>query len=413
MPNTTLTADIIAKEAVAILDNNCVMGKLVYRGYEEEFDKKVNGYTVGETISIRRPQDFTVRTNITASAQTVTEGKFTLAVDKIAGVDFAFTSQDLTLQIGDLSERVIKPAMVQIANQIDRDLTALYRDVWNWVGTPGANVDSFTDFAKAPERLDLGAVPQDDRYAVMSSTDRWAMLGSQTALYMQDVAKDAYRRGRLGMVGNVETFSSQNVTTHTGGTRDNTTPLVKGANQSTTWADTKDTGTMSLLTDGWDASATIKAGDVFTISGVYAVNPVTKATLPHLQQFVVRSDVTASGTTTNTTTLTISPPIIASGAWQTVSATPSDDATITVMGTASTGYSQNLVFHKNAFSLVMVPMIKPPGAVDVGRRSYNGYSVRIIPFYNGTDDVSTWRCDVLYGVKTVDARLATRLSGTS
>jgi hypothetical protein len=229
---------------------------------------------------------------------------------------------------------------------------------------------------------------------------------------MQDVAKDAYRRGKLGMIGNVDTYSSQNVTAHTTGTRDNTTPLVKGANQSTTWASTKDTGTMSLLTDGWDSTVTIVEGDVFTISGVYAVNPVTKATLSHLQQFVVKADATSPGTTTNTTTLTISPPIIASGAFQTVSATPADDATITVIGTASTNYNQNMVFHKNAFSLVMVPMVAPPGAVDVARKSYNGYSVRVIPYYDGTNDINNYRLDVLYGVKCVDARLATRLSGS-
>lgn len=412
MPNTTLTADVIANEAVAILDNNCVMGKLVYRGYEEEFDKRVNGYTVGESISVRRPTDFTVRSGRTASNQDTVEGKFTISVDQQKGVDFAFTSEELTLQIGQLSERVIKPAMVQLANQIDRDLLALYKNVWNWVGTPGSTVDSFADFAKAPERLDLGAVPQEDRYAVLSPTDQWGMLGSQTALYMQDVAKDAYRRGNLGMIGSVDTYSSQNVQSHVGGTRDNTTPLVKGASQSTTWVASKDNGTMSLLTDGWDASATIKEGDVFTIFGVYAVNPVTKATLPHLQQFVVRADVTAQGTTTNTTTLTISPPIITTGAFQTVSAVPVDDATITIMGTASTGYSSNLVFHKNAFSLVTVPMIMPSGSVGGARKSYGGYSVRVIPYYDGTGDVSNWRLDILYGTKTVDARLATRLSGT-
>ena len=371
--NTTLTADIIAAEAISILDNNCVMGNLVHRGYEEEFSKKVNGYTVGESISIRRPTDFTVRDGATASGQDVTEGKFTLSVDKQKGVDFAFTSQDLTLQIDKLSERIIKPAMVQLANQIDRDLLDLYKDVWNWVGTPGQTVNSYADFAKAPERLDLGAVFQDDRAAVLSPTDQWGMLGSQTALYMQDVAKDAYRRGKLGMIGNVDTYSSQNVQTFTDGTRDNTTPVVKGASQTTTWAATKDTGTMTLLTDGWDAAATIKQGAVFTIDGVYAVNPVTKATLPHLQQFVVRSNVTAHVTTTSSTTLTISPPIITSGAFQTVSAAAANDATITIMGTASTGYSQNMVFHKNAFSLVMVPMVAPPGAVDVARKSYNGY----------------------------------------
>src|SRR5688572_9056050 len=118
MPNTTLTADIIAAEAVRILDNNCVMGSLAYRGYEEEFDKKVNGYTVGETISIRRPTDFTVRDGATAAIQDAVEGKFSLTVDKQKGVDFKFSSQDLTLQIKDLSERIIKPAMVQLSNQI-------------------------------------------------------------------------------------------------------------------------------------------------------------------------------------------------------------------------------------------------------------------------------------------------------
>lgn len=411
--NTTLTADIIASEAVAVLDNNCVMGKLVYRGYEEEFDKRVNGYTVGETVSIRRPTDFTVRDGRTASIQDSVEGKFTLSVDKQKGVDFEFTSEELTLQIGQLSERIIKPAMVQLANQVDRDLLALYKNVWNWVGTPGQTVNSFTDFAKAPERLDLGAVPQDDRFAVLSPTDQWGMLGSQTALYMQDVAKDAYRKGNLGMIGNVDTYSSQNVQSHSRGTTDNTTPLVKGASQSTTWALSKDTGTMSLLTDGWDTVTTIKEGDVIEISGVYAVNPVTKATLPHLQQFVVRADVTAQATTTNTTTLTISPPIITTGAFQTVSAAPLDDATITIMGTASLNYSQNLVAHKNAFALVTVPLIMPPASVGGARKSYNGYSVRVIPYYDGASDVSKWRLDILYGVKTVDARLATRLSGSA
>jgi hypothetical protein len=412
MSNTTLTADIIAKAAVSVLENTCVMGNLVYRGYEEEFSNKVNGYNVGETISIKRPTDFTVRDGRVSVPQDVTEGKFTLTVDKFKGVDFKFTSEDLTLQIGDLTERVIKPAMVQLGNQIDRDVHDLYKDVWNWVGTPGQVVNSFADFAKAPERLDLGAVPMDGRNAVMSPTDEYGMLGSQTALYMQDVAKAAYRESNLGRIANVDTYSSQNVQTFTRGTADNTTPLVKGT-QSTTWAASKDTGTMSLDTDGWDTVTTLKQGDVFTIDAVFAVNPVTKATLPHLQQFVVKADVTAHATTTSSTTLTISPPIITSGAFQTVSAAALNDATITVMGTASTGYSQNLVFRKNAFALVMVPLIKPPGAIDVGRRSYKGFQVRVIPFYDGTNDVSNWRLDVLYGVKTVDARQATRLSGTA
>jgi hypothetical protein len=414
MANTTLTADIIAKEAVMILENNCVMGNLVHRGYEEEFSNSVNGYKKGETVSIKKPTDFTVRDGAVAVVQDVTEGKTSITVDKQKGVDFKFSSLELTLDIGELSERVIKPAMVQLANQIDRDVHLLYKQVWNWVGTPGQTVNSFADFAKGPERLDMLGVPVDGRAAVLSPADHWAMLGSQTALYMQDVAKSAYRKGSLGMIGGVDTYMSQNVQTHTTGTRDDTTPLTRGTSNTTTYATVKDTNVITLSTDGWDASVTILIGDVFTIADVYAVNPVTKATLPYLQQFtVVTADVTANATTSSETTVIVSPAIITSGAFQTVSAAPGNDKAIVNFGAASTGYPMNLVFHKNAFSLVMVPMEKPPGAVDVSRRSYKGYSVRVIPYYDGTNDVSNWRLDVLYGTKAIDPRLATRLSGTA
>lgn len=167
MSNTTLTADIIAKEAVSILENDCVMGKLVYRGYESEFDNNVNGYKVGETVSIRRPTDFTVRTGATATAQDVVEGKIPVTVDLQRGVDFKFTSQDLTLQIGDLSERVIKPAMVQLINKIDRDIFTLVSEVPNHVTIPSGGINSFADFALAPELMDKMAIPQDDRVAIL------------------------------------------------------------------------------------------------------------------------------------------------------------------------------------------------------------------------------------------------------
>lgn len=410
MSNTTLSASIIAKAAVKILDNELVMARQVFRGYEDEFDKKVNGYTVGDTLTIRKPTDFTVRSGAVASAQDVTEGKTSLQIANQKGVDFKFTSQQLTLNISDLADRVIKPAMVQLANQIDTDIMALYKDVPNWVGTPGTAISTFAGFAKGTTRMDLLAVPQDMRSAVLSPTDYWAMAGGQTALYMQAVASDAYRRGRIGEIGGVDTYMAQNVPTHTVGPMGGT-PLVNGASQNTTY-DTTGTNTQSLITDGWTAAAAsrVKKGDVFTIASVYDVNPVTKATLPHLKQFVVTADGSSDGS--GNLTLTIAPQIISSGAFQTVSAAPADNAALTFIGTASTGYAQNLMFHKNAFALCVVPMVKPPGAVEVARESYKGINVRVVPFYDGTNDASTWRLDVLYGLKTVDPRLAVRVSGT-
>jgi hypothetical protein len=413
MANTILNPSIIAKAAVRILDNELVMANQVFRGYEDEFTNKVNGYNVGDTISIRKPTDFTVRTGTTASVQDVVEGKETFTVGTVKGVDFSFTSTQLTLNIGELSERVIKPAMVQLANAVDSDLMTLYRDVYNYVGTPGTTVGSFAAAARAAERLDLTAVPSDGRVGVLSPTDQWGLAGSQTALYMQPVATPAYRKGSIGDVAGIDFYKSQNVFTHTVGTKAGT-PVVNGGAQGVAYTSVLNTesvpGISSLITSGWTASSAIlKQGDVFTIANVFAVNPVTKVTLPFLQQFVVQADTSSDGA--GAATLSIAPAIITSGAKQTVSAAPANSAAITVLGTASTGYAQNMAFNKNAFGLVVLPMVKPPGAVQVARESYKGLSVRLIPYYTGSTDTSAWRLDVLYGKKTLDPRLACRVAG--
>ena len=413
MANTTLTAEIIAKTAVIQLDNNMVMAKSVFRGYEEEFSKSINGYEVGSSINVKRPMDFTVRDGAVMSVQDTTEGQFTLSVDKRKGIDFSFTSQELTLDIKELSERVIKPAMIQLANQIDSDLMAEYKNVSNWVGTPGQTINSNQDFSLGPRRLDQNAVPQDGRSAVLSPIDHWGLIGAQTTLTNDRLVGDAYTRGSLGMIGGVNTFMSQNVPTHTVGVGTGT-PLVNGADQNVTYAASKDTNTQTIVTDGWTNSTTaiVKAGDVLTFAGCFAVNPVTKSTMSHLKEFVVTADAN-SGATTGPATITISPAMIVSGAFQNASAVPANNATIVLKGTGAGLYEQNMMFTKNAFALVSVPLVSPPGAVDVSRQSYQGTNVRVIPVYDGTNDVSKWRLDVLYGVKTIDERQAVRVSGTA
>ena len=415
MANTTLTIDVIAKEATMILENQLVAAKAVYRGLESEFGDAKNGFQAGSTVSMRKPTDFTVRSGATASAQDITEGKVALTVDQQKGVDFSFTSQELTLNIKDLSERVIKPAMVQLANQVDRDVLALANKVPNWVGTLGQTINSFQDFALAPQRLDEQAVMSDGRTAILSPADQWGMVGTQTALYIQGAANSAYREGDLGKIGGVDTKMSQNVQSITMGTRTGSI-LVNGSitSATTTYAAVKDTMIQTIGMDAFGgATQTVKAGEVFTIAGVYAVNPVTKAVLPWLKQFTVVSDVAASGSAAS---VVIYPAMIWSGAFQNVQVlgvTDLDNQAVTFVGTASQTYAQNLVFHKNAFGLAMVPMVAPPGAVDVARESFKGVSVRMIPFYNGSNDVSTWRLDILYGLKALDPRLATRVSGTA
>jgi len=159
------------------------------------------------------------------------------------------------------------------------------------------------------------------------------------------------------------------VPVHINGTADETTPLTDGASQAKTYDEVKNTWSQDLVTDGWDSAATITKGTVINIADVYMVNPRTKQSTGVLQDFVVLANVTANATTSNDTTLSISPPIIISGPHQTVTYSGSfDGKAITIKGdpsgTAPNGYPQNIVTHKNAMSLAVVPMEMPQGAVN-------------------------------------------------
>jgi hypothetical protein len=418
MANTTLTADIIAKEALVILENELGVLNTFHRAFEDEYDSTVNGYKKGATISIRRPADFTVRSGATMDLQDVIEGKVTLTVDQQKGIDFSFSSSDLTLKISDLSERVIKPAMSSLINEVTYDCMSTFLPaVYNYVGTPGTDVNSFDDFYRSQERLNEMSVPVDNRYAVLNPTDHARMLGNLTGLYIANDARGAYRQGNLGNIGGADVMMTQVMPAQDYGTADNTTPLTDGNSQEVSYDTAKDTWTQTLVTDGWDASKTLKAGQVFTIAGVYMVNPKTKRSTGVEQNFTVVSDLTTNANSANDTNITISPPIITSGPHQTVTYSGNfDGLAITIIGPAAGSAAtkrQNVSYHKNAFALAMVPMEMPQAAYNGSRKSYKGISVRVIPVYDGINDTSKWRLDVLYGRRTIDPRLATRFGGTS
>jgi hypothetical protein len=418
MANTALTADVIASEALVILENELGFLDTIHRAYEDEFDKNVNGYKKGDTISIRRPADFTVRSGAVMDVQDAIEGKVALTIDKQIGVDMAFTSSDMTLKVSDFSERFIKPAMINIVNEMAAEsLTAMLPEVYNYVGTPNTAVDSFDDFYRSQERMDLMSVPQEGRFALLNPTDHARLLANQTGLYIEKAEK-AYTMGILGNLGGVKMLKTQVVPPQDYGTADNTTPLTDGNSQEVDYDDVKNTWKQELLTDGWDTTTTLKAGQVFTIDGVYMVNPKTKRSTGVLQNFTVMEDVTTNANASNNTDFDISPPIITSGPHQTVTYSGNFDGRAIVLnspavGAAAATYRQNVSYHKNAFALAIVPMEMPQGSVNGARKSYKGISVRVLPVYDGVNDISKWRFDLLYGRKCIDPRLAARFSGTS
>lgn len=418
MANDLKVQDIIAREAQYQLKNALVLGNLVSREHEAEFASEKEGWKVGDTVRVKRPENFIPGEGAAISLADAEEATTTVTVNTQLNKGLAFTSKELTLMLSGpkgarrVGEAKIKPLMHSFANRIDSDLAGLYKYVPNWVGTPGLTIDSYPDYLKGTERLNELAIPMDMRYGLLSPADDAGLKGAFNNYFDSSVSRNALQKARLPMLDGSDVFMSQNVKTHTVGPLGGT-PLVNGGSQAVTYAASKQTYSQSLITDGWTAAAAarVKAGDVFTIAGVFAVNPIGKDTLPFLRQFVVLADASSDGS--GNATLTISPPIITSGAYQTVSAAPADNAAMTFLGTAATGYRQPMIFHKDAFHLAIVPLELPGGAARASRVNEDGISVRVVEDYAIATDVNTWRFDVLYGVTPLRPDLATRVNGTA
>lgn len=411
MANSLITPTIIAKEALMQLENNLMMAGLVHREYQAEFK---GGQ--GSSVQIRKPVKFLAADNATLSEQDVIESYTSVTVDQRKHVAWAFTTQDETLTIEEYSKRYIAPAAAELAQSIESSLTGLYSSVWQSVGTPGTTPSTFLELGAARQRLvEAGAPLTEDMNAAL---DPAAALKVANDLKLVNLNNNkvttALERVRVGKYAGLENYENQSLRVHTVGARGGT-PLVNGANQflldgAVTTA-LLSANAQSLVIDGASNSINgwAKAGDVFTIAGVYAVNPKTRQSTGRLQEFVVTADANSNGS--GAVTLTISPQIITTGKYQNVSAGPADNAALTFMGSVSTGYVQNLVFQPNAFALVTVPLDEPRGGVESSRMVHKNIGIRVARQYAIASDKNFIRLDILYGVKAIYPELAVRLWG--
>ncbi len=407
--NTLLTNDVILKEGIMHLTNNLVASKLVNRDYEAEFGG--SSAKNGATIRIARPIRGVVRTGATMVPQDVTEGRTALTVGTQIGADLEFTTADLTLSVDKFSERILKPQMIKLANYIDQLVTTeLTNAAYNWVGTPGTVITSPAAFFRAPNRLDNLAVPVDSRVGLTHPNDYWGVAGALTGSFIDGVNATALKKAKLPLMGNVDMYMSQNVITHTNGNWGASTMSIT-TTLSVTYATAKDTTYLSMSTqikNLQSAAAVVQAGDVFTITSVNAVNPITKADTGFLQQFVVVNTVTAVA---GLASVTIAPAIITSGPYQTVTAAPADGATVTWQGSSGVSYTNSLCYHKDAATLAMPALQKPQGAAWCESRSYEGFNLRLVQGYDMVNDLASWRFDCLVGVLAHQPNLITRVSG--
>ncbi len=413
MSNTLLTIAMITRRALMVLENNLAFTKQVNRQYDDRF--AASGAKIGTVLDIRIPPRYTVTTTVPLAVQDAIETKTTLTLSNQHHVDLSFTSQDLTLSIDDFSDRFLDPAIAALANKIDATGLQEYLNIYNSVGTPGTTPASAGGapttaaaalflYGGAAAKLDLEAVPRDgNRAVVIDPVANNMLVAALSGLFHSSVeVEQQYKTGNMGLSGGMKYSMDQNVYPHTVGPLGGT-PLVDGVPVS---------GVSSFLTKGWTNgnASRLKRGDIFTVANVYAVNPQSRLSTGQLRQFVVTADFsdTAGGGT-----VSFSPPMTSSGAFQTINALPADSAAITVLGAASTISPQNLAFHRDAFTLACVDL-EMPGGVDMASRVQSkklGISMRLVRQYDINNDAFPCRVDVLYGWKTVRPQLACRIAG--
>lgn len=408
MGNTikTLSDGDITRKALSILHNKLVFCKTINKQYDDRFAR--SGAKNGGTLLIREPNQFTVRTGAVMDTQDVTETTQTLTVAIQKGVDINFSSVELTLSMDDFAERILTPAMTRLAAEVDKTvIDASYKDVYNMVYTTIGTAPVLADIQSGRAKLSKGLAPTGDRIALMESLGMNTVVNDAKAFFnpSSEISKQ-YNTGVIGHCSSFNFYESEMVPTHTNGTRTTagTADLSAVSNGDTT---------LSLVTTD---SETFVAGDIFTIAGVYAVNPETKVAYAHLQQFVVRTGATSSGSAI--AALAIAPTIYKSGAKQNMYCadwTESTAATVVDLagssGSASTAYSQHLAYHKDAFTLVTADLEMPNGVDFAAREVYDGISLRVVRNFDIVNDKFPCRIDVLFGYKTTRAGWACRILG--
>jgi len=405
MANSILTPSIITKEALRILHAQSNFLTKINRQYDSRF--AVNGAKIGTNLDVRLPNKFTVRTGSTYSAQNMVERKVSLPVATIKGVDCTITDTELTMSLNDFSEQFLKPAMNQLASDIEYNaMLSMYKSVPNAVGTVSTQID-YKKFQQAGQRLTENLAPSSERTFLLNPASRVEFSDAVKGLFQASSnIEDQYREGMVGRTGGFDVFENTMIPVHTTGTYGGT-PLSNGATQGNAGTGNAYVATSDIITDGWTSGGTsLKAGDIVTFAGCYDVHPETKVSTGVLKKFVIVSDVSD---TTGAITMTVSPGVIAGGAYQNCSNRIADNSAIVVLGTSATAYGQNLAFHKDAFTFVSADLDIPKGVDMAARERFGNISMRFVRWFDG--DAGTWksRFDILHGMAALYPELACRL----
>lgn len=389
MSNTLVTCSIVAKEALAILENMLSFSANVNRDYEAEFSaNQSRGYSPGQTINIKKPPRYTYRAGRVSVPQATVESTIPLTLSQ-GGTDLNFTGIERTLSLQQLEQK-LTAAMATVANEIDRQGLDLARvATFNVIGTPGSlpttQALALAAVTGLNQRLDEMAAPRDkQRSLIMNPALNASMVQGFAGLFNNSSTLDKqFQRGVMVDSLGIAYAMDQNVATHTNGSQAVAGTNINGANQTGS--------SITVVALG----GTITRGTKITLPGVFAVNPQSRQSTGVAAQFTVTADVAGGATS-----IPISPAIVTSGAFQNVTASPTSGSPFTIFGTVSASYGANVAYHRDAFTLAMVPMYAPPsgkGVIDVAQETHKGLTMKVTEFYDGVNDNYIMRMDVLFG----------------
>ena len=372
MPNNLLSCKRIAREALPILKNNLVVPALFRTDYSKEYVKQ------GDTIQVKKPavfeaKDFTDQVTI----QEINQDKVLVTMDKIADVSVEITSKEMALDPVTFREDVLEPAMIAIAEKINKEGLEMYKYAYKAIGTAGTTPSTINTFADARKELNKAKAPLKDRYGVWDP-DADAKFSVIDAILNAEKSgsTEALREGAIGRVQGLDNYMSQQVAVHTAGTFTAvSTPLVNGAVTK---------GATQITMDGGAGTETLKAGDLFTIGG---------------KPYVVTEDATAVA---GAITAKVYPAVVENIA---------DNTAVVFPDKTAGGHVANLVFNKNAFGFVTRPLEPAAGGQDCYVISYNGLNIRVTYGYDMKTKKNMLSLDTIYGFAPLYPSLAEVVMG--
>lgn len=400
MSNNILTIDMITARALEILENESALLRNVNKQYDPSFANE--GAKIGDTLRIRLPDRALVTDGAALQVQDENQQYTTLTVSSQKHIGINFTTAELTMKLDQFAELVLKPRISQLATTVDNDLCNAYKSIYQSVGTPGTTPATSLVMLQANQKLNEMATPSGKRYFTVNPAANAGLVEGMKGLFnpVSTVSKQ-FKSGVMqeGILGFDELNMSQSLKNHTTGDWGTTITV-------TSTVATEGQATLPISFTG--SSKTWKKGDVFTVDGVYSVNPQTRESTGSLQQFVVTADLTAS----STGTLNVSPAMYTSThPLATINAFPQGTAVVTMLGSANTIYPQNMAYHKDAITFASADLVMPRGVDMASRQNHNGVSLRIVRQYDINNDRMPCRVDVLYGYAVIRPETAVRVWG--